>query len=614
MSIVNKFILWSVLLLLLVGYASVRAGWNNQNTDKPDYLYWQNKYLQIAADLATDPTIKETTRETAPDINQVTVLQFSFIETDGTAQQRVDRCQSCHAGLENPSMTAENIIQDVDHVTVTAAQVPSYLENHPEMMKLVYTIGAHPGKTTGFAKGALDWAVATATNADPSTESQQTEYANLCAKHPFATFGCTTCHYGSGRELQQDKAHGQAEYWLQPLMPSKYLDAACAQCHESYNGPALSLQSQFNTQTATLSDDYTKAKDATTDPTKLKALADQYKAQYSAIATPFDSQMTGLLGESPVSPKASLVSYPDSVPGLPVDDATKVFSATYLPDMTTIARGQELFKENACYGCHKIDGFSKGNVGPELTIEGRIATYHTMEHQLWDPRYKVENCVMPYFFSQKVMKDPDTGDQFWVDKLGKKHSASELVAADIDDPDITESLKDHFSVPLKSHEADVTALVTFLLAQTGLNYTQDSAGRYARISTYNGADPPTVPVTADSGKLVFEQSGCYACHYLGNPDNDADGLGGVAGPNLSWEGSRHSTQWIDAHYVNPQAFVPKSIMPVLPLSDTQRAALSLYDTSFLPIGRPLVPQTDDMPSMTLQTEQIMVPEVRYLTR
>ena len=47
------------------------------------------------------------------------------------------------------------------------------------------------------------------------------------------------------------------------------------------------------------------------------------------------------------------------------------FKITYLPQMTTIARGEQLFQQQACYGCHKIAGFSKGNIGPELTYEGR---------------------------------------------------------------------------------------------------------------------------------------------------------------------------------------------------------------------------------------------------
>ena len=85
----------------------------------------------------------------------------------------------------------------------------------------------------------------------------------------------------------QTNAHGSIEKSLTPLLPAKYMEAACAQCHASYD--------------------------------------------------------------------------------------SKKFTLSYLPQMTTIARGEQLFKAQACYGCHKIEGFSKGNIGPELTYEGRVA-------------------------------------------------------------------------------------------------------------------------------------------------------------------------------------------------------------------------------------------------
>jgi cbb3-type cytochrome oxidase cytochrome c subunit len=320
--------------------------------------------------------------------------------------------------------------------------------------------------------------------------------------------------------------------------------------------------------------------------------------------------------------KSSLTAYQTA-------GARDPFAATYLPEMTTIARGQKLFKENACWGCHKIDGYSRGNVGPELTYEGRIATYTSIGHQLWDPKYKVANCVMPYFFSKKirnVQAQDKRGNllfnsdgspivrQSWVDALGVVRPISTITPADVGSPDIEDSLKVAGFVPDASRQADVDALVTFIVAQTGLNYAQDTSSRFGRISTYNGLVPPTVPVTADEGKLVFNQSGCYSCHYQGQPDNPKDGQGGVFGPNLSWEGSRHSRQWIDQHYANPQAFVPKSIMPVFPFSDSQRAALTLYDVQFIPKGAKPVSPDQDLPTTAMTNDKIVTPEVRYMTR
>ncbi len=549
MSIVSKFVWWSLALLVVVGICGYQAAWNNQPSfsgGTPDFGYWQQKYKDIAYELATTPDTKAVIQSAPIEVEQYTLQQFPFVVNDGTAQQRVDRCESCHIGVENPSMTAENIIKTVDHVTVSATDVPSYLDQHPKTRDIVYTLGVHPGKGVAVTKGELSWAVAVNNPALPEDKQKQILDARLTSQHPFATYGCTTCHYGSGRELVQNKAHGDSEFWLQPMLPSKYQEAACAQCHQKF------------------------------DP--------------------------------------------------------KTFASVYLPEMTTIAHGQQLFKQNACWGCHKIEGFSKGNVGPELTYEGRITTFYSIEHQLYDPRYKVNNCIMPYFFSKKVetynyAPDPSKPDEILsvatlYDNYGKVMKGPDgkpfdpdmFPRAEVQSDDTTTSLADHGYIPDRSRQTDVDALVTFITAQTGLNYAQDRAGRLTRITAYNSSQPDTVPVTAAQGKILFEQSGCTACHYLGDPDHPEKGKGGVAGPNLSWEGSRHSQQWMIAHYVNPQAFVPKSIMPIFPFSDSQRAALALYDSSSKPKGSKAVSPDQDMPSAGALKDDIADPQVRYMTR
>jgi len=593
-STVWKLAFWSVVLFALVAYTGVAAIWNNQPSfsgGTPDFNYWQAKYEDIAYQLATTQDTKNST-QVAITVQNATIVQSPIITSDGSTQQRVDRCESCHIGIENPSMTAENIIKTVDHVTVTADQVPDYLQAHPKTRAIVFTLGAHPGRgaydtltpmslilsrdkatvssddapayltahpdtkayvyqqlgisnstsvddavkvqkivyQNGVVKGALDWAVVVGDESNATAHARAAEDDHVVSSHPFATYGCTTCHYGSGRELLQDRAHGDSEFWLQPMLPSKYQEAACAQCHEKFNGAS--------------------------------------------------------------------------------------FAATYLPEMSTIARGQQLFKQNACWGCHKIEGFSKGNVGPELTIEGRIATYKSIEHQLWDPRYKVNGCIMPYFFSQKVYAGTvgSKNVNYVMDSLGKKTPASDVPVGVVQSDDTRATLLDHGYIPDARRQADVDALVTFICAQTGLNYAQDRSTRLTRLTNYNVSPPDTVPVTTGEGKILFEQSGCYSCHYLGDPNNVKNGHGGYAGPNLSWEGSRHSRQWIDDHYLNPQAFVPKSVMPVFPFSDSQRAALTLYDTTMIPKGGKQVSPDQDEPSLALKNDDIVIPQPRYMTR
>jgi mono/diheme cytochrome c family protein len=532
MSIVTKLVIWSAVLFVLVGYATFKSSWNNQYVKTHDYTYWQGKYYDLASQIATDPKVKEETASTAVTVQQFTLQQWGFIQADGTVVQRVDRCESCHAGVDNPQMTAEAIIKTVNHVTVSPAAVPAYLDAHPDVRDIVFTLGAHPGKTKGIVQGELKWAVATEACANAADQSQENEDSNVISKHAFATYGCTTCHYGSGRELVESNAHGANEFWLQPLLPHKYQEAACAQCHEKF------------------------------DPGK--------------------------------------------------------FEAQYLPEMTVIARGQQLFKQDACWGCHKIEGFANGNVGPELTYEGRITTFHSIEHQLWDPRYKVNGCVMPFFFADQLLpiKDPKTGNVLYegvLDDKGLPHPESTVKIADVENDDVITTLQARGYIPDAAHQDDLNALVTFVTAQTGLNYTQDQSDRIARINSYDRSVPETVPVTVAEGKVLFEQSGCSACHYLSGLYADPN-KGGAAGPNLSWEGGRHSKEWIIAHYANPQAFVPKSIMPIFPLSNTQRAALSDFDASYLPKGSSLVSPDQDMPTQAMQNDKLLVPQVRYMTR
>ena len=585
-SMVSKFAFWSVVLLILVIVTGVKAVWNNQNADTPDFRVWQAKYRTISADLAQSEAVRQAALGAAEEVKQVTVLQFPLLKADGTEQQRVDRCESCHVGLGNPSMTAEKIIASVDHKTITADHLAAYLNDpaHKDTLELIKTLGAHPGIRVEAGDNPHDLGVIHGDNfsygiateagvTDEDKKDYQYQKINL-KQHPFPTFGCTTCHYGTGRELIQDAAHGDPEHSQTPMLPAKYMEAACAQCHARYDSTSFTIGYQ-----------------APLSPARIIKLLDG--------ADVSDDQVQAYLGDAKNAQTALTVQY---VAGQ--------------PQMATIARGEQLFKSQACYGCHKIEGFSKGNVGPELTYEGRAAGGTTaIAHQIWDPRYKVASCVMPYFFA---VRKTNPEDPAYANDIVDPRSQTTQVAPvavkgsqDYDEnivtddgkilPNIADTLRQHGYIPDAARQADVDALVTFVDSQTGQNYADSQASRFTTIAAYNIARPADVTVSAAVGKQLFEQSGCYACHYIGNPDrphvagDPKFGKGGVAGPELSWEGTRHSQKWMVEHYKNPQAFVPGSIMPIFPFSDSQRAALSLYDGTQRPSkasARPVSPDQD----------------------
>ncbi len=89
---------------------------------------------------------------------------------------RVDRCVSCHVGIDNPDFRN--------------AKQP---------------LTTHPG--------------------------------TLLARHPVDKFGCTICHQGQGRATDKDGAHGRDPFWTQPLLTGALVQSTCVRCHREENPP-----------------------------------------------------------------------------------------------------------------------------------------------------------------------------------------------------------------------------------------------------------------------------------------------------------------------------------------------------------------------------------------
>jgi mono/diheme cytochrome c family protein len=88
----------------------------------------------------------------------------------------VDRCVSCHNGIDDPRMT------DVEQ---------------PHRI--------HPG--------------------------------NILEKHPVDRFGCTVCHHGQGAALTFNEAKADDVFWDYPLLPKDMTEATCITCHDAEKLP-----------------------------------------------------------------------------------------------------------------------------------------------------------------------------------------------------------------------------------------------------------------------------------------------------------------------------------------------------------------------------------------
>jgi mono/diheme cytochrome c family protein len=113
-----------------------------------------------------------------PKIQQVVLNEFDR-NAFNQAVARVDRCTSCHAGIEKA---------DFD-------DAPHPFRSHPDM------------------KGIL-------------------------AKHPPEKFGCTPCHGGQGAAVNSVKVgHGEVKFWEHPLRRGHAVEASCIQCHADLRLP-----------------------------------------------------------------------------------------------------------------------------------------------------------------------------------------------------------------------------------------------------------------------------------------------------------------------------------------------------------------------------------------
>jgi mono/diheme cytochrome c family protein len=93
-----------------------------------------------------------------------------------TGLQRVDRCTTCHLGVDDPTM-----------------------KNAPEPYRYHANLGPHiPSK-----------------------------------------FGCTICHGGQGLATDKESAHGNVAFWPNPLLSADYVRASCGRCHKEGDVPGV---------------------------------------------------------------------------------------------------------------------------------------------------------------------------------------------------------------------------------------------------------------------------------------------------------------------------------------------------------------------------------------
>lgn len=228
--------------------------------------------------------------------------------------------------------------------------------------------------------------------------------------HSLTEYGCVACHRGQGRATNVHEAHRSSLAWEEPILPAKYIEGSCGQCHLSPlpGTPKLNLGRQLLSQEGCVRCHTLKWPDGTTmqasdDPPSLKHIDEKTTREwlyawikdpksYSSTATMPNFQFTDdqardisafLIAQSTHS-----ADVPSTVSGP-------------LPGKTQAGAGPTLYGQFFCASCHAMQNAAGnlvgGDFGPELTKIGTKAKPQWLQAWLRNPGDYDSSRRMPHY-------------------------------------------------------------------------------------------------------------------------------------------------------------------------------------------------------------------------
>ena len=453
--------------------------------------------------------------------------------------------------------------------------------------------------------------------------------------HKLDQFGCTMCHRGQGAATTVEEAHNSTLAWEQPILPAKYIESSCGECHREQLAGApqlnqgrhlLSRYGCVHCHTVKLPDG--KTIKATDDPPSLSHIADKTTREwiYAWLKDPQAYAATATMPNFKLSDSdarevsAFLISNSTPQPG-----DTAPLSAKAAPDPAT---GASLYGESFCASCHAVQNAAGnlvgGDVGPELTRVGSKVKPEWLQAWLRNPRaYDAETTMPHYRFNdaqvatlsgfllaktdsdllanvhletatpeqiahgKRLVSDYGCASCHEISGIKKPENfAPELsrignkpVTQLVFLPGMQHTLPDYIAAKVKQPRAFGQALkmpqYTFTPAQI------DSLA--TALLAFNDRDatlPPSLTITptpesdyqpAGKAGKLMADLACFSCHRI-------NGHGGDMAPDLTWEGSSVQRQWLVEFLKNPNTLRPALIrrMPRFNLSDGEANELTDY--------------------------------------
>jgi len=349
--------------------------------------------------------------------------------------------------------------------------------------------------------------------------------------HSVTQYGCTTCHRGQGLATNVQEAHRSSLAWEQPIIPTRYMEASCGECHLAPSTMLPTLTSGrkllaregcVHCHTLTFADGSTLT--PTDDPPSLEHIADKTSREWifawikdpQAYAATATMPNFNLKDEDARDISAFMVS--QSTPLANQHKTEAPIKAAADP-----AAGTSLYGEAFCSSCHAVQNAAGiivgGDLGPELTRVGSKVKPEWLQAWIKDPNGYDPATRMPHF----RFNDQQVG------------TLTEFLMAK-NDPD--------------------------LLANVHLT--------------------PATPEQIAHGRKLVQENGCASCHVINGikkPDNFAPDLSKVGSRSLAQllftPGLQHDIpSYISAKIRDPRSFGTALKMPRFKLSTQQVDALT----------------------------------------
>ena len=428
-----------------------------------------------------------------PSIEVRQVLVRNVTEELNFAQvSRIDRCQTCHLGIDNPDY----------------AEAPQPFTTHPN----------------------LD------------------TYVSRESSHPVDDFGCTSCHLGRGRKLSFSGAthtpesveeehewmekYGWKEdhYWDSPMYQANLTEAGCIKCHRDqvFIPQAENLnQSRMTYELAGCwgCHNTTGYENKRNRGPSLKRIAHKTDRDFVArwVRDPKafrESTWMPRFWDLGNNPDSELKDRNDTEVAAIVEyvfEQSTDYADYATPPQGNVVRGEALVNEVGCLGCHLIDenGYDQASIyrrrGPALTGTGTKLDAGFLYEWVRNPRHYWEETYMP----DLRLTDQEAADiTAWL----RGRESAEFAAVDVPGAN-AEHLDEITREFLKTNLPDAMA-----------------AERLAQMSQQDKL--------LYSGEGLIRRYGCFGCHEIGGFE-DAQKIG----VDLSTWGSKMVTR-LDFGYVD----------------------------------------------------------------